>query len=57
MEKFKEGSTGKGTSYTQSKIQISEPKFVKRDTDLEKISDLSIFTQHVPISKNEVSKI
>ena len=43
MEKFKEGSTGKGTATPNPKFKFSEPKFVKRDTDLEKISDLNIF--------------
>ena len=43
MEKFKEGSTGKGTATPNPKFKFPEPKFVKRDTDLEKISDLNIF--------------
>ena len=42
MEKFKEGKTGKGTTVANPKFNFKEPKFVKRDTDLEKISDLNI---------------
>ena len=41
MEKFKEGSTGKGTATPNPKFNFSKPKFVKTDTDLEKISDLN----------------
>ena len=41
MEKFKEGKTGKGTTVSNPKFNFSEPKFVKRDTDLEKISELN----------------
>jgi hypothetical protein len=41
MEKFKEGSTGKGTATPSPKFNFSEPKFVKRDTNLEKISSLN----------------
>jgi len=42
MEKFKEGSTGKGTATPSPKFDFKEPKFVKRDTGLEKISSLNI---------------
>ena len=42
MEKFKEGSTGKGTATPSPKFNFKEPKFVKRDTGLEKISSLNI---------------
>jgi len=42
MEKFKEGSTGKGTATPNPKFNFSKPKFVKTNTDLEKISDLNI---------------
>ena len=42
MEKFKEGSTGKGTATPNPKFKFRETKFVKRDTDLERISDLNI---------------
>ena len=42
MEKFKEGSTGKGTATPSPKFNFSEPKFVKINTNLEKISDLNI---------------
>ena len=41
MEKFKEGKTGKGTATPSPKFKFAEPKFVKRDTDLEKISSLN----------------
>ena len=41
MEKFKEGKTGKGTATPSPKFDFKEPKFVKRDTDLEKISSLN----------------
>ena len=41
MEKFKEGSTGKGTATPSPKFDFKEPKFVKRDTGLEKISSLN----------------
>ena len=41
MEKFKEGSTGKGTATPSPKFNFKEPKFVKRDTGLEKISSLN----------------
>ena len=41
MEKFKEGKSGKGTTVPNPKLNFSEPKFVKRDTDLQKISDLN----------------
>ena len=41
MEKFKEGSTGKGTATPSPKFNFTEPKFVRRDTDLEKISSLN----------------
>ena len=42
MEKFKEGRTGKGTTVPNPKFNFTEPKFVKKTTDLEKISDLNI---------------
>ena len=42
MEKFKNGRTGKGTTIPNPKFEFKEPKFVKRDTDLQKISDLNI---------------
>ena len=42
MEKFKEGRTGKGTEVPNPKFNFKQPQFVKRDTDLEKISDLNI---------------
>ena len=41
MEKFKEGKTGKGTATPSPKFNFKEPKFVKRDTGLEKISSLN----------------
>ena len=41
MEKFKEGKTGKGTATPSPKFDFKEPKFVKRDTNLEKISSLN----------------
>tara|TARA_A200000159_G_scaffold42632_1_gene39140 strand:+ start:398 stop:1135 length:738 start_codon:yes stop_codon:yes gene_type:complete len=41
MEKFKEGSTGKGTATPNPKLVFSKPKFVKKDIDLEKISELN----------------
>ncbi len=41
MEKFKEGSTGKGTATPNPKLIFSKPKFVKKDIDLEKISELN----------------
>jgi len=41
MEKFKEGSTGKGTATPNPKLNFSPPKFSKGDVDLEKISDLN----------------
>ena len=42
MEKFKDGRTGKGTTVPNPKFNFKEPKFVKKDTDLEKISSLNI---------------
>ena len=42
MEKFKEGKSGKGTTVPKPKFDFKEPKFVKHDTGLEKISDLNI---------------
>ena len=42
MEKFKEGRSGKGTTVPKPKFNFKEPKFVKHDTGLEKISDLNI---------------
>ena len=42
MEKFKNGRTGKGTTIPNPKFEFKEPKLVKRDTDLQKISDLNI---------------
>ena len=42
MEKFKEGSTGKGTKTPNPKFTFTEPKFVTKKVDLEKISDLNI---------------
>ena len=42
MEKFKDGRTGNGTTVPNPKFEFKEPKFVKRDTGLEKISDLNI---------------
>ena len=41
MEKFKEGSTGKGTATPSPKFNFSEPNFVKIKPDLEKISSLN----------------
>ena len=41
MERFKDGRTGKGTPVANPKFEFKEPKFVKRDTDLEKISSLN----------------
>ena len=41
MEKFKEGSTGKGTKTPNPKFNFKEPKFVSKEVDLEKISDLN----------------
>ena len=38
MEKFKEGRTGKHTTVPNPKFNFSEPKFVKKDTDLETVS-------------------
>ena len=42
MEKFKEGSTGKGTATPNPKLNFSVPKFVSKGVDLEKISELNI---------------
>ena len=42
MEKFKEGKSGKGTTVPKPKFNFKEPKFVKHNTGLEKISDLNI---------------
>ena len=42
MEKFKEGRTGKHTTVPNPKFNFSEPKFVKKNTDLEKVSELNI---------------
>ena len=44
MEKFKEGSTGKGTATPNPKLTFSAPKFIKKRIDLEKISELN--TEH-----------
>ena len=44
MEKFKEGSTGKGTVTPNPKFDFKPPNFHKGDVDLEKISDLN--TEH-----------
>ena len=44
MEKFKEGSTGKGTKTPNPKFNFSEPKFVSKRVDLERISELN--TEH-----------
>ncbi len=44
MEKFKEGSTGKGTVTPTPKFDFKPPNFHKGDVDLEKISDLN--TEH-----------
>ena len=41
MEKFKEGTTGKGTVTPNPKFNFKEQKFKKGDIDLEKISDLN----------------
>ena len=41
MEKFKDGKTGKGTTVPNPKFNFTKPKFVKTDTNLEKISDLN----------------
>ena len=41
MEKFKEGSTGKGTKTPNPKFTFTEPKFVTKKIDLEKISKLN----------------
>ena len=41
MEKFKQGTTGKGTVTPNPKFNFKEPKFRKGDIDLEKISDLN----------------
>ena len=41
MEKFKEGTSGKGTTTPTPKFNFSPPKFSKGDVDLEKISDLN----------------
>ena len=41
MEKFKEGTTGKGSTVPNPKFNFKEPKFRKGDVDLEKISDLN----------------
>ena len=41
MEKFKEGSTGKGTATPSPKFNFTEPKFVTKKVDLEKISKLN----------------
>ena len=42
MEKFKDGETGKGTTVPNPKFEFKAPKFVKKDTNLEKISSLNI---------------
>jgi hypothetical protein len=44
MEKFKEGSTGKGTVTPTPKFDFKPPNFHRGDVDLEKISDLN--TEH-----------
>ena len=41
MEKFKDGKTGKGTTVPNPKFNFTKPKFVKTDTNLEKISSLN----------------
>jgi hypothetical protein len=41
MEKFKEGRTGKGTATASPKFNFTEPKFVTKKVDLEKISELN----------------
>ena len=41
MEKFKDGSTGKGTITPNPKFNFSSPKFHRGDVDLEKISKLN----------------
>jgi len=41
MEKFKEGRTGKGTATASPKFNFTEPKFVTKKIDLEKISELN----------------
>ena len=47
MEKFKEGTTGKGTVTPNPKFNFKEPKFKKGDIDLEKISDLNLSLIHI----------
>ena len=44
MEKFKEGTSGKGTTTPTPKFNFSPPKFSKGDVDLKKISELN--TEH-----------
>ena len=44
MEKFKEGSTGKGTATPNPKLTFKTPIFVKKQVDLERISELN--TEH-----------
>ena len=57
MEKFKEGRTGKGTATASPKFNFTEPKFVTKKVDLEKISEPQIIlTQRGSILNNVVSK-
>ncbi len=41
MEKFRDGKTGKGTTTPNPKFNFTQPKFKKKDIDLDKISDLN----------------
>ena len=43
MERYKSGTTGKGSYVPKPKFNFKTPNFVKTDTGLEKISDLNIF--------------
>ncbi len=42
MERFKNGTTGKGSNVKQPKFEFKKPVFQKKDIDLESIADLNI---------------
>ena len=41
MERYKSGLTGKGTTTPNPKVKSSKPKFIKKDFDLPRISELN----------------
>jgi len=41
MERFKEGTTGRGTVVKEPKFEFKKPKFQKKDFDLKSIADLN----------------